>query len=60
MSLMSFHEINFEGVQDHTEGGKSATTLMLHMDMPSRDLRVKQMKMIFTHLQSYRISKASH
>jgi hypothetical protein len=23
MSLMSFHEINFEGVQDHTEGGKS-------------------------------------
>jgi hypothetical protein len=23
MSLASFHEINFEGVQDHTEGGKS-------------------------------------
>jgi hypothetical protein len=23
MSLLSFHEINFEGVQDHTEGGKS-------------------------------------
>jgi hypothetical protein len=23
ISLMSFHEINFEGVQDHTEGGKS-------------------------------------
>jgi hypothetical protein len=21
MSLVSFHEINFEGVQDHTEGG---------------------------------------
>jgi hypothetical protein len=23
MSLMSFHEINFEGVRDCTEGGKS-------------------------------------
>jgi hypothetical protein len=23
MSLPSFHVINFEGVQDHTEGGKS-------------------------------------
>jgi hypothetical protein len=23
MSLMSFHEIKFEGVRDHTEGGKS-------------------------------------
>jgi hypothetical protein len=23
MSLPSFHEINFEGVQDHTDGGKS-------------------------------------
>jgi hypothetical protein len=23
MSLTLFHEINFEGVQDHTEGGKS-------------------------------------
>jgi hypothetical protein len=23
MSLATFHEINFEGVQDHTEGGKS-------------------------------------
>jgi hypothetical protein len=23
MSLASFHEINFEGVQDHTEGGKN-------------------------------------
>jgi hypothetical protein len=23
MSLASFHEINFEGVQDHNEGGKS-------------------------------------
>jgi hypothetical protein len=30
----------------------NATTLMLHMDLPSRDLRVKRTKMVFTHLRS--------
>jgi hypothetical protein len=50
MSIASFHEINFEGVQDHTEGGKSdvvqCNILMLHVDMPSRDSRVKQTKIV--------------
>jgi hypothetical protein len=53
MSLASFHEINFEGVGNCTEGGKSdvsATTLMLHMGMPSRDSRVNGTKIVFTHL----------
>jgi hypothetical protein len=33
MSLASFHEINFEGVQDCTEGGKS--------DVMSKNIVVK-------------------
>jgi hypothetical protein len=37
---------------------QDTTTLMLNMDMPNKDLRVKWMKKLFTHL--YKKPKASH
>jgi hypothetical protein len=54
MSLASFHEINFEceTILKVVRVMLDTRTLMLHMDMPSRDSRVKQTKMVFIHLRS--------
>jgi hypothetical protein len=40
MSLSAFHEIDFEGVRDHTDGGKTdgrRNNIILHMVTASKD-----------------------
>jgi hypothetical protein len=62
-SHVSFHEINFEGVWDHTEGGKSDVRCnkiniftygyaKQGFESEANEDGLQQMKMVFTHLQS--------
>jgi hypothetical protein len=52
MSLTSFHKIKFEGVQDHTEGGKSDVrhnNINVTYGYAKQRFESEATKMVFTH-----------